>query len=237
MIKNVKFKQGNSGEFWQSFHSNLLSHGGDRKKVYCYVRWAKEFAMSKQGPIRSRSGSDVLGYLESIAKRPQIYKNQLEQAFHALQFLYQIQINSTWAKKWEWDKAKKHIFSLFINEKNNQTSALSTRNNQSQSQHHSFSDTIPNNDFKLKHSKIITILRNEIRRHHYSLRTEQAYESWALRFLAFQHTKPYSNLCEGEVKDFLNYLVQARQVAASTQSPRFRGHQDSKIPRFRGHHT
>lgn len=218
MVDNVKIKTDTGGRFWQSFHSNLLSHGVDHKKVYCYFQWAKEFATYKQGTLSSRSSSDVLDYLESIAKRPKIYKYQLEQALNALQFLYQIQLNPSWAKKWEWDKAKKHILSLFISEKCAKATKPQSLKNQSQFQQNSFADTIPNSAFKSKHSEIISLLRNEIRRYHYSIRTEQAYESWALRFLAFHQTKPYSDLCEGEVKDFLDYLVQARQVAASTQS-------------------
>lgn len=70
--------------FWGAFHNNLLGHGIEPDHVVWYVRWAQEFAKSKKGPLVSRSGADIMHYLEKVARRPQISGWQIKQAVHAL---------------------------------------------------------------------------------------------------------------------------------------------------------
>ena len=58
----------------------------------------------------------------------------------------------------------------------------------------------------------------EMRRRGYSIRTEQAYEQWVDRFLAFcDHANP-SQVGSAEVLAFLQHLAVTRQVAANTQN-------------------
>ena len=58
----------------------------------------------------------------------------------------------------------------------------------------------------------------EMRRRGYSIRTEQAYEQWVDRFLAFcDHANP-SHVGHAEVLAFLQHLAVTRQVAANTQN-------------------
>ena len=52
----------------------------------------------------------------------------------------------------------------------------------------------------------------------YSLRTEEAYRDWILRFLRFHGDAPPGSLAEAEVREFLEYLAVARNVSASTQN-------------------
>jgi integron integrase len=57
-----------------------------------------------------------------------------------------------------------------------------------------------------------------MRRRGYSIRTEQAYEQWVDRFLAFcDHANP-SQVGSAEVLAFLQHLAVTRQVAANTQN-------------------
>jgi integron integrase len=57
-----------------------------------------------------------------------------------------------------------------------------------------------------------------MRRRGYSIRTEQAYEQWVDRFLAFcDHANP-SHVGHAEVLAFLQHLAVTRQVAANTQN-------------------
>lgn len=67
-------------------------------------------------------------------------------------------------------------------------------------------------------SKLLTTLRNEIRRRNYSYRTEQAYTNWTKRFVKFCKLKHPLDVDEQEVVNFLNYLVNEKNVAASTQN-------------------
>ncbi|MDF1552843.1 MAG: integron integrase [Deferrisomatales bacterium] len=61
-------------------------------------------------------------------------------------------------------------------------------------------------------------LRIEIRSRHYSVRTEQTYEMWVERFLAFHGGQAAEALAGPEVKEYLDYLADVRRVSASTQN-------------------
>jgi len=57
-----------------------------------------------------------------------------------------------------------------------------------------------------------------MRRRAYSIRTEQAYEGWATRFIAFCHNADPRACGGNEIVSFLQDLAVRRKVAASTQN-------------------
>jgi len=67
-------------------------------------------------------------------------------------------------------------------------------------------------------SQLLKAVRLEIRRRNYSFRTEQAYISWIKRFVRFQKYRHPQKLSEQDVMDFLTWLANKRNVAASTQN-------------------
>jgi len=56
-----------------------------------------------------------------------------------------------------------------------------------------------------------------IRLRHYSRRTEEAYRQWIERFLAFHRSDNPSGLAEEEIRSFLTFLADKKEVTASTQ--------------------
>ncbi|MDH4028918.1 MAG: phage integrase N-terminal SAM-like domain-containing protein [Nitrospirota bacterium] len=68
------------------------------------------------------------------------------------------------------------------------------------------------------HKELFGRFRSEMRRRHYSLRTEKSYEEWIRRFLIFHALRPPHELGAAAVKEYLEYLAEERQVTASTQS-------------------
>ena len=64
-------------------------------------------------------------------------------------------------------------------------------------------------------------VRCAIRTRHYSLRTEQSYVAWILRFIRFHGTRHPSELGAPEIQSFLSHLATHRDVAASTQNQAF----------------
>ena len=67
-------------------------------------------------------------------------------------------------------------------------------------------------------TKLLTLLRTEIRRRNYSYKTEQAYCNWIVRYVKFHKLTHPKELNEKKIVDFLNYLAVNRNVAASTQN-------------------
>lgn len=67
-------------------------------------------------------------------------------------------------------------------------------------------------------SKLLGKVREEIRRRNYSYRTEKAYLRWIIRFVKFHGLTHPLKLEKEEVVEFLNWLANERDVAASTQN-------------------
>jgi len=67
-------------------------------------------------------------------------------------------------------------------------------------------------------SKLLTQVRDAIRRKHYSIRTEKAYLQWIKRFILYHDKKHPAEMGASEVERFLTYLAVELNVAASTQN-------------------
>jgi len=66
--------------------------------------------------------------------------------------------------------------------------------------------------------RLLDLVRDAIRRRHYSLRTEERYVDWIKRFIYFSGRRHPRELGAAEVTGFLNHLARERKVAASTQN-------------------
>jgi integron integrase len=75
-----------------------------------------------------------------------------------------------------------------------------------------------NTDRLVDNSKLLGQMRDDIRRRHYSIRTELAYLDWARRYIIFHGKRHPNDLGEAEITTFLNHLAVERNVAASTQN-------------------
>ena len=65
-------------------------------------------------------------------------------------------------------------------------------------------------------ARLLQSMRANLRLRHFSPRTEEAYTSWTRRFVRFHELRHPADLAESEVKAFLTYLAEERQVAPST---------------------
>ena len=64
--------------------------------------------------------------------------------------------------------------------------------------------------------RLLPSLRSKLRLGHYSLRTEQAYVHWVIRFVRFHGLRHPHQLREAEVTGFLAWLAEERRVSAAT---------------------
>lgn len=218
-MDTVKGKENGSVRLWQVFHAKLVQLGIDPNQADWLVKWAEGFAKSMKGPLASRSAADVLRYLEKTAQAPNIKDWQIKQAVQALQHLYQDQLDADWARKWQWDKAEAHA--LAILKKPGAAARPTTRSTQTApptslppssrgeiSPEQGFRDQVGDPAIKSEYAALLGKLRTEIRNRHYSLRTEQAYEGWALRFLTFCRATAVTDPREAAVKAFLKFRGQ-----------------------------
>jgi len=67
-------------------------------------------------------------------------------------------------------------------------------------------------------SPLMDQIRDTLRVHHYSLRTERAYLGWIKRYILFHGKRHPSEMGEREITSFLSYLASEKHVSASTQN-------------------
>ena len=66
--------------------------------------------------------------------------------------------------------------------------------------------------------RLLTRVRDRIRRKRYSIRTEEAYVHWVKAFVRFHGLKHPANVGAAEVESFLTHLAVERHVSSSTQN-------------------
>jgi len=66
--------------------------------------------------------------------------------------------------------------------------------------------------------RLLDQVREELRKRHYSRRTEEAYVSWIIRFIRFHRVRHPAEMGKTDVESFLSHLAIDRKVAASTQN-------------------
>lgn len=66
--------------------------------------------------------------------------------------------------------------------------------------------------------RLMDQVRDALRVHHYSLRTEQSYMQWIRRFILFHGKRHPREMGADEIAAFLTYLAVQKDVAASTQN-------------------
>lgn len=69
-----------------------------------------------------------------------------------------------------------------------------------------------------RRSPLLEQVRAAVRVRHYSIRTEQTYIHWIVRFIRFHECRHPKEMGEAEVGQFLNHLANQQRVAASTQN-------------------
>jgi integron integrase len=68
------------------------------------------------------------------------------------------------------------------------------------------------------HPRLLDVVRDRIRRKHYSFRTEKSYVGWIRRFIYFHEKRHPRDMGAPEIEAFLTHLAVNRRVSASTQN-------------------
>jgi len=82
-------------------------------------------------------------------------------------------------------------------------------------------DSLPQTSPKPTGKKLLDVVRDTIRRKHYSIRTEEAYVNWIRRFILFHGKRHPKDMGAAEVEAFLTHLAIEGHVSASTQNQAF----------------
>ena len=204
--------------FWDKYVGLIIEHGVKPKTARWYVLRAEEYLRSRQHQeIEQHEAADVLSYLEIIGRSGTLEDWQFHQLIHSLEILFAELIKIPWAKSFDWACWYASVQSLSHDHPTlareaplNSPAPVGSKS--------PAGTAVERADFRQAHVEVLRSLKTEIRRRAYSIRTEEAYEQWVLRFLKFNTSLDARELGVDEVARFLEYLAVEKQVAASTQN-------------------
>jgi integron integrase len=202
--------------FWNRYQDAVGRRGIRGKEAEWTMKRAQHFVEAVPAVrLANRTPEDVRAYFANVLGRWPLKDWQVGQLVDAVRILYEDLVQVCWAADFPWrDWKEPHL---------NFPDHLERYGAQGNPRHATMSprpaaDTPQGLKAVDEHPKLFERLRTELRTRHYSLHTERAYVSWLQRFLTFHKGLPPRERAEEAVRAYLGYLVQDRQVSASTQN-------------------
>ncbi len=200
--------------FWDKYIAYLLGNGVKKNSSRWYVIRVEQYIKYyTEKRLVSHTPEDVTRYLEEQGRIGGINDWQFRQIVDALKNLFEM-IAAPWVADVEWQHFLEASKSLQVSHVTiaQEVSIEETIENLSSKGTSALAET------RRLHKGILKELLIEIRGRGYSIRTEQAYEAWVTRFVAFCDNRNPYDVKEGDVVSFLQYLTVRRNVAANTQN-------------------
>ena len=180
-----------------------------------YVTRVNQFIRAANGrPIESLDEKEIGDVLASFGRRDDLSDWQFAQLVDAVRVYLVGLLKSESATRVDWAYWKGSARTLTIDH------ASSARESRPEElvREKIRKDNGPLAVVRQRHENLIVRLVTEIRMRGYAYRTEQTYEQWVCRYIAFCGGKSPENVGASAVTAFLNELVVAGNVSASTQN-------------------
>ena len=208
--------------FWEKYIQACEYRNVPAKSIRWYVKRAEDYIREHSSLKLARHSQDtVTDYLNRLGTNYRLADWQYKQVVDALKILFVHIVKANWAESFSWDEWIESATQL-------QCSHATIARDQSQPIKRAVQDNSPKS-LSTSEDTLIVKLRNhfpdhfnnlitQIRIKNYSIRTEQTYEHWLARYIAFHSMKDPAQLQPRDVGVFLEYLVIQRGVSSSTQS-------------------
>ena len=206
--------------FWGKFSNKSIRYGVKPKSVRWMVRHAeryiKYFAVVR---LAGHKPEFVTQYLNEKCRDSLLLDWQFRQIILAIRILFTEMVQVDWAENYAWEMWEKKARLLKSSHKTAEDFSEDDLNRLRESLAEKNDST--NGLFKVvfsRYPQYIERLIKSIRLQQYSIRTEEAYLSWFMRYLSFHNMKDPADLAEEDIKTYLEYLVFKRNVSSATQS-------------------
>lgn len=211
--------------FWDKFSKKSKNYGVKVDSILWMVKHAENYIRHyPNDKLVEHSADFVTQYLKEKYRNPLLLDWQFRQISLAIKIIFTEMVQVDWAEEyaWErWDKKSEGLKSSHKTTKDFSAKDLK-RLKESLSEKNDTSHGLFQKVFSI-YPHYIEGLVKSIRMQHYSIRTEEAYLGWFMRFLTFHEMKDPANLSEKDIEDYLEYLVFQRKVSSSTQSQALNG--------------
>ncbi|MCW8955401.1 MAG: integron integrase [Gammaproteobacteria bacterium] len=197
--------------FWEKYIDKTMSYGVKGKHLRWYVRHVEQYIKAHDKRLSLHSVADVEKYLIEKGRKKSQATWLYAQLIDALKILFIEIVQSDWAIKYSWDGWKEMSRDLEVEH------ATIARIPLDEVRVEKKSDSSLQAKVLSTFPDVFELLITAIRVRQYSIRTEQSYLAWVVRFIAFHDMRHPESLGENEISLYLDYLAVNRMVAMSTQ--------------------
>ena len=199
--------------FWDKYIEKTKLYGVKNASAKWYVKHAEGYIKANEHlRLSLHRPDDVRHYLAEIGGKGYLKDWQFKQLVYALRILFMDIVKVDWVRDFSWKQHLVFADTLPKSPVAKVEPSYSFTGNESDSQKGVlFSDITAL--YKMNFTRLVT----EIRTRQYSIRTEQAYVAWMVRFIAFNNKRSPDVLVSADIVRYLEYLVVQRNVSASTQ--------------------
>jgi integron integrase len=207
--------QDRTGAFWGRYKRALAAEGIRGKEADWCRKRAESFIKSARGlRLKEHTAEDLRAYLCRQAVDGWLKDWQYGQMVDALHILFRQIVKSAWVSEFQWEKWKEpHLHFPDQLEQFDEVGRHIPVSGGSQV----FADALRGRRVADQYGAELERLRATIRGRHYSIRTEQSYQEWLMRFITFHGYRAPKELGAEEVKAYLTYLADIRRVSGNTQ--------------------
>jgi len=208
-----KMEKSTVGKFWSKYTAQLQKNGIKETAARWYVVRVEQYIKAyPERRLTSHSAKDVEAYFHRIGREKKLQSWQFYQLVHAIQILFVAIIRPDWVENFDWDYWLASAKDL---ESDHPTLA---RDNSSMEWQFKKKEDRSTAEVSEKYHNVLQQMITEIRRRHYSIRTEKTYVDWIIRYIKYHQNKDPEKMSSQEVISFLEYLAVGRNVSASTQN-------------------
>lgn len=199
--------------FWDNYINTLVDQEVKESVRRWYVKRVEQYIQHYPDErLRTHSARHVVDFFTEIGREGQLTDWQFRQSVDAIRILFCCLLQSELCKTVDWK------YWLDASRRLSPAHVTLAREVVPEKSAEGYSANNSNKEASVLFSAVLPRLVAEIRQRGYSIRTERSYEQWLRRFLVYQPHDSLDKLSTTDVKNFLDYLVVQRNVAASTQN-------------------
>ena len=200
-------------KFWHNYIETLVNHGVKPASARWYVKRVEQYiACYPDERLIRHTPRHIVDFFTELGRNSRLKDWQFRQTVDAIRILFCEFLRVDWCSGVDW-----HYW-LEASKKLSSHHATLAREVSSEDNSYKKHLSFPTQEVRERFRNHLERLITEIRLRAYSIRTEQTYETWVTRFLAFQPHDSLEAVSGKDVRAFLEHLVLKGNVAASTQN-------------------
>ncbi len=201
--------------FWKTYRDDLANNNIRGKSAEWCIRRVEHFIKAAKGlKLREHTDEDIKAYFCRLVLDNKLTDWQFDQTVDAIRVLFTTTVKMRWARDFSWEQWKEPHLNF---PKELEYFDQIGRHIGITKPDERFSDTQKGRRVQAMYGREFEKMGQVIRNSNYSLRTEQTYTGWLMRFITFHDLKDPRRLGTRQVKAYLTYLANVRKVSANTQ--------------------